>query len=486
MNRYARKHFVLCLALAGSAYGVFAAPTGGTQVQRTTIVVKGSGPYFQLDIPITIYPGSLHPDLQDVRVRNAAGDLLAFAWTDVETVSSQVESRSVGLFSLRENQSTAVSSFRQNPDGSLTPLASLQINKKNPVATWILDLSQVKGSLLQARFNIDAQADGMFGFRLESSDDLKNWNTLSSDEQLVQLHHHNDQIQSLELNLHQVNARYLRLHWNDPAYAPWIESVSVDSQQRSYTAPLLQWSKPIQANTCTAKYCDYMLPVNTPIDSLRIAISEPNTLAKVTVLGLLDAVKPASSYHHRYSPLYPLHVLRDQKRAVEAQSDREVWLNEMSIYRIQQANGEAKSPDLLMDGASYKALRLQTNGPMTTLGQTPPAIQIASLPRRLVFLGRGAPPYTLEWGVAASEGAASDIRTLMPYLDGSKPVQADVATVEIAETVAAPLVKNLPPFPVKEYKPWLWVVLVAGLALLGAMVWSLLKSMSTQADKKQG
>jgi len=473
----------LSMLAAANLTVVLAVQAANSQVLHATIDSKGIGPYFLLDIPLSIYPGSQHPDLHDVRVRNAEGDFLPFAWTDIATTNAQLESNVISAFPLKDIQSSSFSSFRQNRDGTLTPLSNWQISKQNPVPAWILDVSKVKGRLLQAKFSIVDKADGMFAFTLESSDDLKNWQSVSN-EQLVQLRHQGSLLQNLDIRLHHVATRYLRLRWSNPDTAPWIESVSVDSQQEVYVPPVLQWSKPIAAQACSSSHCDYALPENTPIDSLRLLVSEVNTLANVTVLGQLAAIAPVSSYHHRHSPLYPLHVLRHQKRAAQVQEDRRVWLNESLVYKINLPNGEAKSPDLLMDGASYKALRLQTSGPFNMLGKTAPAIQIASLPRRLVFLARGKPPYQLQWGVENKQGAALPLTILIPKMDVSQPVQADIASVEIADYVA-PQVASKPAekVPAKEHKPWLWAALGVGLLLLGGMVWSLLKNISEDKAK---
>ncbi|PXX47295.1 DUF3999 family protein [Undibacterium pigrum] len=455
------------------------------QTKHAVISSTAAGPYFQLDIPTNIYPGSLHPDLHDVRVRNADGDLLSFAWADMETSSAKLESKTVSAFPLKDIQSNSFSSFRQNADGSLTALSQVKITRQNPVPAWIIDVSKIKGKLLQARFSISEQVDGMFGFTLESSNDLKNWQSLGS-EQLVQLRHQGSVLQNLGIRLHHVSAQYLRLRWNNPADAPWLDNVSIDSQQEVYTPPVLQWSKPIPVKTCAANYCEYSIPDNTPIDSLRLLVSEPNTLLHITVLAqVTTTTTPVSSYHHRHSPLYPLHVLRHQKRNTEVQVDQQVWLNDSLVYKINLPNGEVKSRDLLMDGASYKTLRLQTDNPYSKLGKTLPEIQIASLPRRLVFLARGKPPYQLEWGMENKEGAAIPLTTLIPKMDLTRPVQADIASVEIADYVApqAAIKPAVDKTPAKEHKPWLWAALGVGLLLLGGMVWSLLKSISEDKAK---
>lgn len=476
---------LLLLATCAIASNVVVAQALAPQAKHAVISSTAAGPYFQLDIPTSIYPGSLHPDLHDVRVRNADGDLLSFAWADTETSSAKLESKTVNAFPLKDIQSNSVSSFRQNADGSLTALSQVKITRQNPVPAWIIDVSKIKGKLLQARFSINDQVDGMFGFTLESSNDLKNWQSLGS-EQLVQLRHQGSVLQNLGIRLHHVSAQYLRLRWNNPADAPWLDNVSIESQQEVYTPPVLQWSKPIPVKTCAANYCEYSIPDNRPIDSLRLLVSEPNALLHITVLAqMTTTTAPVSSYHHRHSPLYPLHVLRHQKRNTEVQVDQQVWLNDSLVYKINLPNGEVKSRDLLMDGASYKTLRLQTDNPYSKLGKTLPEIQIASLPRRLVFLARGKPPYQLEWGMENKEGAAIPLTTLIPKMDLSKPVQADIASVEIADYVAPqaatkPAVEKT---PTKEHKPWLWAALGVGLLLLGGMVWSLLKSMSEDKAK---
>ncbi|MFZ6707836.1 DUF3999 family protein [Undibacterium sp. TC9W] len=477
---------LLLLATCAIASAVVAAQAITPQLKHAVISSTGAGPYFQLDIPTSIYPGSLHPDLHDVRVRNAEGDLLSFAWADVETATAKLESATVSAFLVKDIQSSSFSSFRQNADGSLTALSQVKITRQNPVPAWIIDVSKIKGKLLQARFGIAEQVDGMFGFTLESSNDLKNWQSLGS-EQLVQLRHQGSMLQNLGIRLHHVSAQYLRLRWNNPADAPWLDSVIIDSQQEVYTPSVLQWSKPIPVRACGANYCDYSIPDNTPIDSLRLLVSEPNTLLHITVLAqVTTTTAPVSSYHHRHSPLYPLHVLRNQKRNAEVQVvDQQVWLNDSLVYKINLQNGEVKSPDLLMDGASYKTLRLQTDSPFSKLAKTLPEIQIASLPRRLVFLARGKPPYQLEWGVENKEGAAIPLTTLIPKMDLSKPVQGDIASVEIAD-YAAPQAAVKPAAektPGKEHKPWLWASLGIGLLLLGGMVWSLLKNMSEDKAK---
>jgi len=483
INRLRMKLSLLVACAVAST--VVAVQALAAPLKHAVITSTGAGPYFQLDIPNNIYPGSQHPDLHDVRVRNADGDLLSFAWADMETSSAKLESKTVNAFPLKDIQSNSFSSFRQNADGSLIALSQVKITRQNPVPAWIIDVSKIKGKLLQARFSIGEQVDGMFGFTLESSNDLKNWQSLGS-EQLVQLRHQGSVLQNLGIRLHHVSAQYLRLRWNNPADAPWLDNVSIDSQQEVYIPPVLQWSKPIHVKTCAANYCEYSIPDNTPIDSLRLLVSEPNTLLHITVVAqVTTTTAPVSSYHHRHSPLYPLHVLRHQKRNTEVHMDQQVWLNESLVYKINLPNGEVKSRDLLMDGGSYKTLRLQTDNPYSKLGKILPEIQIASLPRRLVFLARGKPPYQLEWGMENKEGAAIPLTTLIPKMDLTKPVQADIASVEIADYVVpqAAIKPAVEKTPTKEHKPWLWAALGVGLLLLGGMVWSLLKNMSEDKAK---
>ena len=49
-------------------------------VQQATITLSGDGPFYQLSLPTTIYSTAAHADLRDIRILNASGGAVPYAW----------------------------------------------------------------------------------------------------------------------------------------------------------------------------------------------------------------------------------------------------------------------------------------------------------------------------------------------------------------------------------------------------------------------
>ena len=479
------------LLLLQSSYAAAAADVKPA-LQQATISSPGQGPFYRLNLPVTIYPTAAHVDLRDVRVRNASGNLVPYAWLHNEVPTPQITSNVVGFYPMaaRANsggneQSDLSLEFKQNADGSLLNIRTkaAQTKSAKPVqGDSIIDVSQIKGGLLQLRFELDETAEGLFPLRIEASDDLRQWRNISGDEQISVLKRQGAKIEKLNVDLYGSRAKFLRLRWLDAAPALSIKSITIDSVQQNEVQAPLQWSAAIKAASCAENYCDYLLPLNTPLDSLRINLSEPNTLASITVSGQLPT-RVGEDYPRRHHPLY---VLRHKRQPPENATAAQIILAHAVSYRLTLSNGEARSENLAMDGGIYTHLRLQTQGPISMLGQIAPSIEVASTPPSLLFLGRGSAPFSLTWGVDDKQGNTLALATLVPGYQADKPVDADDASVQIplavVSTNAVP-VKNTElsaqEKSAKEGKKlWLWAALAGGLVLLAGMAWSLFKGMA--------
>ena len=484
---------LLALLLTSLSQPVLPADSAATPHQAA-IVHHGEGPYYHLTLPTTIYAGAAHSDLRDVRIHNAEGHWAPYAWIANETTETQLQSRRAAIYPLSRNRPDDANmpadltlSFRQNTDGSLLSLKTTHHDAKETIAEWIIDASQNQGCLLQARFVLAESAEGLFPLSLDASDDLRHWRTISSTEQLAVLKHANQKIERLAIDLGGIRAKYLRLRWRDSNATSEIHSVDIDSVQHQEVMTPMQWSAPIATTSCGEKHCDYLLPANTPLDSLRIGLSEPNSLASVTTLGQMTLQNSRPSHRHRN----PLYLLRHQRPASAENSASTQWrpLAQTVAYRLKLPNGEIRSENLALDGGLYPRLRLQTNGPITLLGQTPPTIEIGSIPRSLVFLGRGSPPFTLQWGADSAQGQAIPLTTLIPAYRPDTPITAGNATVSIQPPQAKPAINReenpsaaKPPESARKW--WLWAALSTGLLLLAGMAWSLFKSIDRREDAK--
>ncbi|MET3496186.1 DUF3999 domain-containing protein [Variovorax boronicumulans] len=492
MKRHVTR-IVLAAVMAGA---------GAAQAQpviSAPIALQGPGPYHRLTLPLSIYSRTAYEDLRDLRVRNAAGHAVPYAWLGNEAAMPRTASQAVPFFALPGSATGAatgdpVLAFSVRPDGSLALSGGKAAAERaaNDAAEWLIDVSQVKGSLLQARFEIAPEARGLFAFRLEASDDLRRWRPVGGEEQLVRLAHGGQTIERLAVDLGSLRTRFLRLRWTDPQHGAPITKTEIDSVQAVEPVAPLEWSAALRPERCAADYCDYLLPRGLPVQSLRIDLADINTLAQVGVSGLIDAAPASSATAAPHVSRNPLYALRhQQRRTVLPTGPGEVPLLDTVVYRLAQAGGEARSPVLALDGAVYSRLRLRTSGPVSVLGATPPTMAVGAAPRALVFLAQGGAPFSLAWNAApdtagtvqgAAPGAPLALATLIPGYAADKPVVADGAsvTLPVAAVEAAVAAAALVPVPAPEdlsRQWWLWGALGVGLLLLAGMAWSLFASL---------
>jgi hypothetical protein len=483
---------------------------------------KQSGPYYKAVLPTSIYLNSIKPDLSDIRVKNAEGDYLAYAFIDEEATSFQMSSAKAPIFPLyadvqhaSQEQSNASVTIIIQQDGSLALTKSSQLPSSSPslslspsaagsakkqirpIKGWIFDASQLISDikfhqyLLQAQVEIAQENKGIVDFSLESSDDLQNWTSAyasqqtNAHQQLVQLQHQGALIQKLTIDLHSSRAKYWRLMWINPDNAFDIRSVSLISQEKIFPLTVLTWGATIQASQCDQHACEYTLPRNTPIDSLRIQLGEVNTLAKMTIVG--KRPQQVITHHRRHlNPFYVLHR-RNQTSHYKTQVQEE-YLNEATVYRLQlrsDATAVTQSEDIALNGQTYTHLRLITQSDMRSLGKQLPSIQIGTFSRNIVFLARGKEPYSLHWGEENAVGAALPLTTLIPNainLLNNKMGEAQLAPISYAGQNTAPKLETIKPEK-NQHKYWFWAVLGIGLLLLCAMVWSFLNGMNEAKEE---
>ncbi len=473
---------VICLSLLALLPGLGAAAPVPRVEHKAAIVTANGGPYYRLDLPVTIYATAVYDDLNDVRVRNGAGSLVPHAWLNGTETEVQVDSAPVPFFAVPARgkaQEDLTLVFKRTTDGALMIPKASKTDPERVTTEWIVDAGRVQGRLLQLRLTLDAQAEGLFPLRVEASDDLRRWRTVAGDAQIAVLRRGAERVEQLDVELRETEARFLRLRWLDETLAPALAAVTLDSVQHHETSPPLQWSDPIPA-ACGENHCDYAIPAKMPLEVLRVQLAEPNTLARITVSGFAP-VGAIRNVPHRHNPLY---VLRHKRHAEAALAETgEATLTASVAYRLEQGGGEVRSPDIALDGRVYERLRLRTDGHIAQLGSTPPAITVAAAPRSLIFLGQGGGPFTLHWGVHEPHGRAAPLSLIAPKY---RPGQAGFAALARVDIPASPpeekptvveVAKEQEPVPASNRKVWLWAALVAGLLVLGAMAWSLFRGM---------
>ena len=464
------------LALACTQAGV-AAPSDAAS--RLPLTLSGTGPYYTLDIDAPARQLSASTSLSDLRVRNGAGEAMAFAWVETASPPPAPQRVPAHLYKVPLPPADA---------------ASARTDDAPPRQAWIVDTRDDNEDLLHLDLALEHDTQGVYTLRIEASGDLQHWRTLQEDAQLVQLQAlpqvgaagtletlaEREHLSANGIDLDNVPARYLRLTTARRSAIPPLVSASVTrAPHRPPPAPL-EWSAPIAAASCEETSCDYALPRNTPVAAVQVAPADVDTIGQVMVLGQVDT-------SHQPPPRHSL--LRGSLHALRLKAERSAehaglaWESASiaSVYWLSQPSGapDLHSPPVRLEGATWQALRLETFGPISQLGHAAPTIRIGVRQRQLVFVARGAGPFMLARATSAEPSAPMTLDALMPGRapDAALPAASAVVTPAAASATAAsaPATTVAPAAASTSHAPWLWAALLAGLALMGAMAWSLLR-----------
>ncbi|MBT9526019.1 MAG: DUF3999 family protein [Rhizobacter sp.] len=441
---------------------------------EAALVLQGPAVYHGLRVPLAVMAQTRFADLGDIQVLNARGEPVPHAWVD--------EFSEAGGPTAQEHRQ-AVPFFK-------APAAASAVDASQQ-GGWIIDTRAVKGALLTLQLSVAPGTQGIYGFALEHSNDLQRWSTLQRAAQLLSLQHQGLRLEHTSFELDGLRARYLRLRPLPGSTPPPLSAARVVSVSHHHAAPPLQWSEPIAPSECNAQHCDYTLPRHLPLERLQWQLAAANTLAPLELLVQYDssvagASQPARRYRHRDHLKDTLKGVRSKTSPQPAAEAAAVWspLQRTTAYWLRLPQGEVRSPELALDAGLVTRLRVRPVGGMVQLGATPPTIRVGARPAALVFLGREPAPFRLAWGGELSTSALT-LAQLMPTRQPGDTLPTDTATVVLAAatTPAAAASTAAPkaaaaasaPSPTPSRKFWLWGVLLAALALMGFMAWSLLR-----------
>jgi hypothetical protein len=146
------------------------------------------------------------------------------------------------------------------------------------------------------------------------------------------------------------------------------------------------------------------------------------------------------------------------------------------LYRLTQNGQDVVQNELQLSGQIVQQLKLTVDERGGGLGAEAPTVRFAVRSIQLVFLARGAGPYTLALGSATVKAANLPLSTLIPDYSAAKLATLGKATVD-GGAVATPAstVTSAATIDTNWKKIGLWAVLLLSVLFLGAMAFSLLR-----------
>lgn len=414
---------------------------------QVPLELGGEGPWYRLELPMPLQLAARYGDLRDLRVFNAAGQMQAYALHSGHQQYQQTRSETeVPRFPLRSDAAAPAEAqlrIRRDVGGTLVevlPEPAGAATNGPPLRGWLLDASGLEGNLERLTLEWSAEQDGFQRFRIEASDDLQTWRSWGTG-QVARMAFEGSRVEQNDVPLPEARARYLRLLWEAGQPVPQLKSARLVSVRSDSLPAPIAWTQPYAPVRQSNHEYRWELPLDLPLDRVRIELEEPGTLAPVILSGRAEAGQP--------------------------------WrlLSQGLLYRLGQEGDGNVQDELRLSGQPLRYLKLGVDPRGGGLGAAP-KLSAGIRATQLIFLARGEGPYSVALGRAGASPASLPLSTLIPdYRDGR------LAQLGVARASLPAASEDVMPAPAgangKRYG--LWAVLLLGVALLAGMSLSLLR-----------
>lgn len=423
------------------AFGLAIEPVAGAPLQQVTL-------------PAAVYQSATRADLGDLRVFNAAGELVPHALRRPAPATTAGEWAALPLFPLRgpAARSPEELSLRveKSASGAIVSVRSgTGATGDAPVVAWLIDASADKRAIdtLEVDWR-DPAAGGFSGrLRIDASDDLRYWRIVTNDAALARLRHDGHLLEHRRIELAALRAKYLRLAWAEPGNGVPLTGVRAQ-RVAEVSPPAREWlALPAAAGERPGEY-QFELRGRMPVDRARIRLPQPNMVAAME--------------------------LRSRERATDPWRLRASGL----LYRLNQNGRELANDEFALaygGGDPYWQLSLarQEGTPAA------PVIELGWVPQTLVFVARGDGPFRLAYGSAGLTPGDYSVEQLLQQFAVRNDIEItpQPARLGAALTLGGPERLELP-LSARPWRRWLlWGVLGLGVALLGWMAWRLARQL---------
>jgi hypothetical protein len=462
------KGLIPVLSLLLGLQPALASETPEDYAVQAQLQLSGEGPWYRLELPMSLQLAAQYGDLRDLRVFNAAGQMQAYALQSgrqqYQETRRELDLPRFPLYgkAVPLAQTDGRLRIRMDAAGALVEVTAepgTPAPADQPLRGWLLDASAAQGELERLILDWSAGQEGFQRFSIEASDDLQNWRGWGAG-QLARMAFDGAQVEQNEVPLHGRSARYLRLLWEagePPAQLNRVRLISLSSH--SLPVPMI-WTSAMPPVWHGRNEYRWELPVNLPLDRARVELNEVGILAPVVLSGRLESSKPWRQQTHGL------------------------------LYRLDQQGEERIQNELALHGQPLRYLQLTVDPRGGGLGEAP-RLAVGLHATQVIFLARGEGPYRIAIGRAGANSAALPVTTLVPGYREERLAQLGVAQTVIAADASG----NQPPHALnadgadESVRPasdnskryGLWAVLILGVLLLAGMSLSLLRKPGDQA-----
>ena len=442
-------------------------------LHRAPIEIRQVAPFVQLPLPASAYEQSESPGLDDLRIVDARGARIPYAFLAPRAEARRDETRKPAKLYPLPSRPAADGSWPAPIDITLDG-NRVQVRRSTAApsnapdarsAGWVADLGMRTADTpvpAWLRLHWSGPAEFSAGYRLETSDDLRTWRAAGAG-QVLALASTAGPLTQPDIALPASPARFVRLVWTDPASAPQVDGAEavVDARHRVALDPPVELVKTGQLATADAR--------------------EPKPPAGALVFDLGGDL-PLVSMELRFASGTRVAPVRVQARERADEAWRE--LGAAVFYRVERDGVPATAPPLELTTRA-RWIRVVPDPRAGSLDATTTALAVRAQLASIVFPMQGEPPYALLAGIAHAAPAALPAGTLVAALDSERPRFGKAALGAWSPDEAAAR-RAEADRRTAEWRPrLLWAVLLAGVGALAFMVWRLARAPDAPGNPPQ-
>jgi hypothetical protein len=423
---------------------------------RQPLATPSGSAFYRLELPDSVYDGAARADLGDLRVFNANGEAVPYAFLPRPApVAAASAPRALAIFPLTVDTTRPGSGdlsihLRVDADRKVVDIRSRDGTpvSGSRIEGYLVDAGELDRPLVGLTIRLPAAGDVNVRMRVDASDDLGSWRTVAASAPLLSLSYDGRRLVREKIEFAPMRARYLRLTWLTPG-PPALERVEGDFGSQVLEPPRRMRKAAGVPEMENPNAFVFDLRSVLPVERITLELPELNTVVPVSFDVRTTSQEPWRS------------------------------VGSAVAYRLQQEGGEAVSPALAVGVSSARYVRARLDPKAGSVGKTAPTLVAGWYAPPLVFAARGDRPFELAYGSRRVEPGALAIRTLVPDYAAGKPLPANVGDATLA---APPSEANRAAMrePLDVTRWLLWGTLVAASVLLGYMGLRLARQMQRE------
>lgn len=441
----------------------------------------------QFELPYQILAELERQDYGDLRIFNSQNQPVPFSITQIEPQTYQNKDVYGMRFFRLADSSSRQGGLQIEFSENSTRFSFNTVPNNEP--NYLLIENQHQNDDLQA-IKLDwHQPDVAFSIKakVESSDDLQNWQTVNDSITLYDLKYADTSLVQNILNLPAAHhAKYLRLSFL-PSSSFSLQIEKITGEYRHITSverenwesfALEQGEHPNEWRFNTGSLI--------PVSKIEFKIPAAGLFYQGNLYSKHDSLNQSSTLIHRHHPSFKREVKRVLHRYPEYRTpeQQDSWRYQATVtqYRLLTAAEEIVSVPVNVSITKDPEWKLVLEQPATLMPEQVPTVKIAWHPVLVTFLAQGNPPYRVFFG----NTAVAPFNAALPPTVQDPPIETvDVLAIQAVEKVAvsdeqgnlAKVVEQL-----NWQKILLWLLLCFGVLVMAVMAYQLYVRMNQKKD----